>query len=127
MSGPTEAITTDLVKLALDAASMRHLAISHNIANVNTPGFAPARVDFESQLGAARAALRQGQPLDATMLAGVRPVTHRSAVPEGADRTAMLDMEVAAMAQNTVHYESLLKALGKQMSILASAISEGKR
>lgn len=127
MFGPTEAITTDLVKLALDAASMRHLAISHNIANVNTPGFAPARVDFEQQLGAARTALQQGEPLQASMLAGIRPVTVRAAPAEGADRTAMLDMEVAAMAQNTVHYESLLKALGKQMAILASAISEGKR
>ena len=127
MFGPTEAITTDLVKLALDAASMRHLAIAHNIANVNTPGFAPARVDFESQLDAARAALQSGQPLEADMLAGVRPLATRAPVPEGTDRTAMLDMEVAAMAQNTVHYEALLKALGKQMSILASAISEGKR
>lgn len=127
MFGPTEAITTDLVKLALDAASMRHLAIAHNIANVNTPGFAPARVDFEAQLGAARAALQLGQPLEASMLAGVRPVTLRTEVPAGADRSAMLDLEVAAMAENTVHYESLLKALGKQMSILASAISEGKR
>ena len=127
MFGPTEAITTDLVKLALDAASMRHLAIAHNLANVNTPGFAPARVDFENQLDAARAALRGGQPLEASMLAGVRPVGTRAPVLEGSDRTAMLDMEVAAMAQNTVHYESLLKALGKQMSILASAISEGKR
>lgn len=127
MSGPINAITADLVKLALDAASMRHLAISHNIANVNTPGFAPARVEFESQLGAARAALQQGQRLDASMLSGVRPVAVRAEVPAGADRTAMLDMEVAAMAQNTVHYQSLLKALGQQMSILASAISEGKR
>ena len=127
MFNPTEAITTDLVRLALDAASMRHLAISHNIANVNSPGYAPVRVDFERQLDAARSALQQGQPLAADMLAGVRPVTMRAAPLEGADRTAMLDMEVAAMAQNTVHYESLLKALGKQMSILASAISEGKR
>lgn len=127
MSGPTEAITTDLVKLALDAASMRHLAISHNIANINTPGFAPARVDFENQLDAARAALRTGEPLQANMLAGVRPHTVRAAPLTGTDRTAMLDLEVAAMAQNTVHYQALLKALGSQMSILASAISEGKR
>lgn len=127
MFGSTEAVSTDLVKLALDAASMRHLAISHNIANINTPGFAPARVEFENQLDAARAALQQGQPLQAGMLAGVRPLAVRAAPLEGTDRTAMLDMEVAAMAQNTVHYEALLKALGKQMSILASAISEGKR
>ena len=58
MFGNTEAITVEMAKLALDAASLRHQAIAHNIANANSPGFAPVRVSFEDQLGAVRAALR---------------------------------------------------------------------
>jgi flagellar basal-body rod protein FlgB len=127
MFGPTEAITVDMVRLALDAASMRHLAIAHNIANVNTAGFAPARVNFEEQMDGLRSALQAGEPLRADMLAGVRPVIQRGAPSLDADRTAMLDMQVSDMAQNTVQYEALLKALGKHMSILSSAIAEGKR
>lgn len=127
MFGPTEAITVDMVKLALDAASMRHAAISHNIANVNTPGFAPARVDFEQQMGAARAALQNGEQVTRSMLSGVQPTVTRLAPSVDADRSAMLDLEVADMAQNTVQYQALLKALSKHMSILSSAVSEGKR
>lgn len=127
MYGSTEAVTVDMVRLALDAASLRHQAIAHNIANVNTPGFAPARVNFEQQMGAARAALQQGAPVTANMLAGVTPVMTRLASAGDADRSAMLDLEVADMAQNTVHYQALLKALSKHMAIISSAVSEGKR
>lgn len=127
MFGPTEAVTVDLVRLALDAASMRHLAIAHNIANVDSAGFAPARVDFEAQMGALRAALRQGEGARPELLSGVRPVLWRGAPTLETDRTALLDLEVADMAQNTVQYEALLKALGKHLSILGAAIAEGKR
>lgn len=127
MFGNTEAITVEMAKLALDAASLRHQAIAHNIANANSPGFAPARVSFEEQMGAARSALREGAPVEHAMLAGVRPVLTRGVAAPDADRTALLDMEVADMAQNTVQYEALLKALGKHMAILGAAVNEGKR
>jgi flagellar basal-body rod protein FlgB len=127
MFGNTEAITVEMATLALDAASLRHQAIAHNIANAGTPGFAPVRVSFEEQLGAVRAALRDGAPVDHALLARVHPVMIRDTVAGGADRTAMLDMEVADMAQNTVQYEALLKALGKHLAILGSAVNEGKR
>jgi flagellar basal-body rod protein FlgB len=127
MFGHTEAITVEMAKLALDAASLRHQAIAHNIANVNSPGFAPARVSFEEQMGAARNALRDGAPVERAMLAGVRPAMMRAAPAADTNRTALLDLQVADMAQNTVQYEALLKALGKHMAILSSAVSEGKR
>lgn len=127
MFGSTEAVTVDMVRLALDAASLRQQTIAHNIANAGTAGFAPARVDFEQQMGAARAALAQGEPVSAAMLGGVRPVVTRLAPSADAERSAMLDLDVADMAQNTVHYQALLKALSKHMSIMSAAVAEGKR
>lgn len=127
MFGQTEAITMNMASMALDAASLRHLTIANNIANVNTAGYAPASVSFERQMEAARAALHQGEPVTAAMLAGIRPLLQRAAPLADADRGGQLDIEVANLAQNTVHYEALLKALGKHMSILGSAINEGKR
>lgn len=35
---------------ALDVASLRQQVIANNIANVNTPGFAPSKVNFEDEL-----------------------------------------------------------------------------
>lgn len=127
MFGQTEALTLDLARLALDAASLRHQAIANNIANANTAGYAPARVNFEQQMDVVRAALRQGDQVTTDMLSGIRPFIKRDAALPDADRTALLDMEIANLAQNTVQYEALLKALGKHMSILSSAVMEGKR
>ena len=127
MSGHTEAITVSMARMALDAASMRHLAIANNIANVNTEGYTPVRVNFEQQLSAARRALDSGRSVDAPMLAGVRPVLFHDVPAGGAGQAPTLDAEVADMAQNTVQYEALLKALGKHMAIMSAAVSEGKR
>jgi flagellar basal-body rod protein FlgB len=44
----TRALTT-----ALDGYARREQAIASNIANIDTPGFRPSRVDFEAELAAA--------------------------------------------------------------------------
>jgi flagellar basal-body rod protein FlgB len=127
MTHKTEAVTNAMLKLALDAASLNHQAIANNIANVNTPGYAPARVDFEEQMADIRRTLEDGGRVKADMLQGIRPVIVRDLPQADADRTASLDMETAKLAQNTVQYEALLKVAGMRMSLMNSAINEGKR
>ena len=127
MLGQAEAITVDMVRLALDAASMRHQAIANNIANVNTTAYKPATVNFEQQMDVIRAAMKQGDPIQANMLSGLQPFIERGAPHSEAERSALLDIEIANMAQNTVQYEALIKALSKHMSLISSAIAEGKR
>ena len=39
----------------------------------------------------------------------------------------MLDLEMVKLAQNTVHYQSLLRALDKRGAILGAAVNEGRR
>jgi flagellar basal-body rod protein FlgB len=102
---PIETSTVGAVTLALDAALLRHQAIAANIANVNTPGYRPVRVSFEEHLGTQPARLER---------------------VEG-DSKVELDVEVAHLSANTVHYQALLRALNKQLSILGTAINEGKR
>jgi flagellar basal-body rod protein FlgB len=127
MTDRTEAVTTSLLRLALDAASMNHQAIANNIANINSPGYRPAQVNFESQLQAVRDAANTGRPVESSMLAGIRPYIERADVAPAGDRTATLDMEAAKLAENTVHYEALLKVMGMRLSTLGAAINEGKR
>ena len=45
-----------LLSKALDAYTLRHRAISSNIANIGSSGYRPAVVSFEDQLAASRAA-----------------------------------------------------------------------
>jgi flagellar basal-body rod protein FlgB len=91
--------------LALDAASLRHRVGAHNIANANTPGFAPLQVRFETQFDAA-----------------LHPV-----IEPRADAKVELDVEVAQLSQNALHHQALLRGVSRYFAILSAAISEGKR
>ncbi|HSW24914.1 MAG TPA: flagellar basal body rod protein FlgB [Burkholderiaceae bacterium] len=127
MTPTIESITTTALTLALDAASLRQQAISTNIANVNTPGYAPMAVSFEDQLEDAKQALQATGRLDAASLAGVRPVLHETTGAGGIAPKVLLDVEAANLAQNAVHFQALLKGLSKHMALLSSATSDGKK
>ena len=121
MSNGIDAVTASALSLALDAANLRHQVIAANIANAGTPGYIPQRLSFEAQVSAG---LQQaGAPATAQVRAQVVP----ELAADGQPRTVQLDTEVAALSQNTLHYQTLVRALNRQLSILASAVSEGKR
>ena len=125
-----EAITTTSLSLALDAATLRHQTIANNIANANTEGFVPQRVNFEAYVKDARRELDERGRLDAqsiTTLSGSKPLLEPLLTAAGLPAKVQLDTEVANMAQNAVHYQALIKGLSRQMSILATAVSDGKR
>lgn len=129
MTDGIEAVTTAALGLALDASSLRQQAIAANIANANVSGYMPLTVDFEQQLGAARQALGEGEPLDRWTLADVKPRLQEVGNDPGlgVPPKVMLDMEVAHLAQNGVQYQALTTALGKHFAILAMAAADGQR
>ena len=117
MSTPgIEALTLPALSTAMDAALIRQQVIANNIANANTPGFQAQRVSFDVALDAAAA--------DGSPELGVQLQPQVSLSVDGAVR---LDSEVAAMAQNGAHYQTLMKALNRHLSVLASAVNDGKR
>lgn len=118
--------TGEALMLALDAAALRHQAIANNIANASTPGYLPLKVNFEEQLGAFRQSLAGPDAQVRQTLQGVHGFIEQEPAGVGG-AGVMLDMEVAKLSQNVVHYQSLLRALGNQMSIMSMAINEGKR
>jgi flagellar basal-body rod protein FlgB len=127
MSDGLEAITTAALSLALDAASMRQQAIATNIANANTRGYAPLTVSFEVQLEDARRSLSTTGRLDAAALAGVQPAIEYATRPGGLPAKLLLDVEAANLAQNSVHFQALLKGLNRHYQLLSTAASDGKK
>jgi flagellar basal-body rod protein FlgB len=120
--------TNDAVILALDAANLRHQAIANNIANANTPGYTPLKVNFEEQLTAFRRAMDGSDADVRSALHGVKGFIEEDLAAAGRGASnVMLDMEVVKLSQNVVHYQSLLRALSNQMSIVSAAINEGRR
>lgn len=115
--------TSDLVLRALDAAVVRHAVHAANIANASVEGYQPLRVEFEDQLAAARSALVGRDDAAAQRAAAsLEP----QVVPEAEAQPVQLDREVALMMENSVRYQALLSALGKNGAMLRLAIREGR-
>jgi len=116
--------TVGLVSMALDATTLRQQAIAQNIANANTPGYQRVGVSFESHLGALRNTVRQGGTPSLASLRDFRPAMELVGAPGD---PVSLDMEVAALSENTLQQQALLKVLNKHLGLLSTAINEGKR
>jgi len=73
----TRALTT-----SLDGYARRELAIASNLANIDTPGYKPVSVDFESELAVAtQEAIAGGGP-------ALNPPTAGQAAASGLERTS---------------------------------------
>lgn len=123
-------MTVQLVNLALDASSLRHLAIANNIANVDNQSYVPLKVNFEEQLAAVKESLMNKTDDSALSerLTNIKPLIEKDWTP-GTDTTSTvkLDMEVVKMSQNVVHYQALLKGMASKMAVIRLAINEGRK
>jgi len=126
MSHEIEGATLGVLRLALDAATLRHQVIAHNIANANSAGHVPLRVSFDEQFEAVRAQLARSGTVDARLVAAPRGALVAQGTP-GAVAPVALDMEVAELARNTLQYQALVRGVGRYLSIISVAVTEGKR
>lgn len=135
MSESIEAITSQALRLALDAGALRQQAYAANIANAGSAGFVPAQVDFESQLGAARRSLGDTGRIQSGQLRGVtprlEPLRESSAgfAVDGLTPTKRIDLdnEAVKLAQNALHFQVLLRGLNRHLGILATAAGDGRK
>jgi flagellar basal-body rod protein FlgB len=107
-------------RLALEAAQLRQIVIAANIANADSPGYLPRRVDFEARLQAALA--EAGEATDIARIAmEARPIV----VAESAALAP--DQQLAAQMVNSVHYQALLKSINAQLDLLNLASNDGRK
>ena len=101
---------------ALDGLALRQRVTADNIANMDTPGFTAAKVDFEGSL---RAALADGSMTegDAT------PEVLASTDPAGANGNNVdLATEQMTAMQDTFRYQLLSRAVGDRYGLITTAI-----
>jgi flagellar basal-body rod protein FlgB len=123
-----EAVTTAVLQLALDAASLRQQAIAANIANADAQGYAPMRVSFEEQLGEVQRSLAGGGSIEASTLAAVEPrLVSATAAADAPAEPVRLDVEAARLAENGVRYQALVKGLRQHLAILGIAVADGRK
>ncbi|MCA9565141.1 MAG: flagellar basal body rod protein FlgB [Myxococcales bacterium] len=113
--------TLSLLERGLTVSLTRQNLLASNVANLDTPGFVPADVDFE---GAMQAASRAGANRTARIAA-----RHTSASPDrapGVDGNAVdLDVQMGRIAQNNLLYGATTRAVSKKLALLRYVISEG--
>ena len=127
MPSPIEAVTTAAISAALEAGSRRHAAIATNIANAQTQAYAPVRLSFGEQLAQAQATLREKGALDAGALEILRSLREVEPEADEAGATVQLDVEMAELARNAVHFQALTQGLSRHMSLLALAAADGRK
>lgn len=130
--------TINLLRMGLDAATLRHKAISNNIANVNTPKFKRQIVNFEEQL----AKVYDGKvdlvgartddrhiPIGDTSYVDVRPeiVTDRAHVMRNDKNNVDVDIEMSDLAKNTMLYQVHTARIAAVFADLNDLISRAGR
>lgn len=125
-----------VLEKALDGSTLRHTAITNNIANVNTPGYKRLEVTFQDALQEAlepQTKLKRTKPkhlplpvsLEDPRIIQMSKNTATTIRNDGSN--VDIDMEQATLAENTLYFNSLAQMLSDQLSLLRSSITEGKR
>lgn len=128
--------TMTLLTKSLDLRSTNQQVIAANIANAETPGYAPARFEFEQALQEAvkksTFVLETTQPghisPNAPSVADVRGRVLREPDTTGiGDQNGVsVDDEMIALSKNQLMYETAAQLLKKKMTMLKYAVSGGQ-
>lgn len=122
----------NIIKMGLNASTMRQKAISSNIANVNTPEYKAFKVEFESQLK--KALGEDGISMKKTNdkhLGGADASSVSSKVVRKTD-TSMnengnnvdVDNEMVDMASNVIYYSALVSQLNMKLGSMNYVINK---
>lgn len=129
--------STELLEQALDLRSARHVVITSNIANQDTPGYKSKEIDFNKALSDAQRG-RSTLKLSKTSAMHISPGTSGSSLsPEitlspsrGTKRldgnTVNAEREMTRLAENTFMYQATAQLISKKFASIKSVINEGQ-
>ena len=108
-----DSVSSVALRSALDGLAARQRATADNVANINTPHFLAARVDFEDAL---RSAVASGSGAAAT-------TTSRSVAPTREDgNNVNLDAETLSNVDTTLRYQLVTQAVDGKYSAITTAL-----
>lgn len=124
------------IQKALDGSALRHTVISNNLANINTPGFKKSEVSFQAALEETlNPEPKLKRTRDSHFPAVINVEDSRIIQVQQIQGTTLrndgnnvdMDMELAALAENNLYFNSLAQLLSSQLSLIKTSINEGKR
>jgi len=126
--------TTGLLKTVLDLRFRNQQVIAGNLANADTPGYAPARLDFEQDLEQALSTGAGPLVTDPRHIgAGNDPQQVHGRVIRTPDRSGIgdhngvnVDQEMINLSENQILYETATRILNKKLGLLKYVIQDGR-
>jgi flagellar basal-body rod protein FlgB len=125
-----------LLQKVLDLRSANQSVIASNIANAETPGYSRKVFEFENALqtainkpaGTMRTTHAKHFPVNSTDLNSIngQVVEINDATGIGDKNGVSVDMEMIALSENELLYETVAQLLKKKLGMLKYAIQEGK-
>lgn len=124
----------DLYKKALDGTWERNKAITHNIANENTPNYKRKVVTFEDQLS--KAMNKSKISLNTTNEKHIGVQTNKFNPKVSIDNSISyrldgnnvnIDVESANLAKNNIMYDALIKQVVGEFDKIKNVITEGSK
>ncbi len=110
--------TQQALQAAMGGSELRQTLLTNNLANVDTPGYQPEDVDFQSTL---QQALSSGQsPTSVTFQPHTTPA---SAGPDGNGVSA--EQQEAYLSENGLLYETLTQIAAQREHIMLTAMGMG--
>jgi len=133
-----EQLTNDqtlmLLKKGMDATSLRHKLIAHNIANVETPGFKASDTNFKDQLNKLlgeeenlRIANTRGKHISSAPPIQLSELFPQIIKTKGSSRVedgnnVDIDAQMTNLSENTLEFRAYHRAMGDMLSIITSAV-----
>jgi flagellar basal-body rod protein FlgB len=127
--------TTGLLKNVLDLRVRNQQVIAGNIANADTPGYAPAKLQFEQALqrtpdgglaagGSHPSHIPLGGSGSGPVEGNIIHTPDRSGIGDG--NGVKVDQEMIALAENQILYEATTQMLNKKLGLLKYVIQDGR-
>ena len=110
--------TVATLKKLMDVAALRHEALSHNLANVDTAGYRRQDVDFRDALS--RAMGTNDPAAISSVEAEVKE--DKSALVDGKGNSVSMNREMGALNENSILYSLASQSLNRKYGNLRAAI-----
>lgn len=114
----------------LDRSALRQQVISHNLANLNTPGYKRSYVPFSQELDRARSQEQltrtHQQHIEGGRAQDPRVVTENWTSRRADGNNVDLDKEMIDMVTNQLRYNTLVQQLNERFATWRNIINEGR-
>lgn len=120
--------SVQLLTAAMKTAMQNHTVIANNIANVDTPGYNPVRLDFQTTLrdaleGRGRVSLRKTQARHLDALREFPRFQHLALSSKNDYNKVDIEQEMADLSENTGNYTIYGSLLVKQFKAAKDMLS----